>query len=120
MGRPVQSVILSSISNWGFCTAKFHYTLSSSVLHMCTMKARIPFIQNKSTILVKRDGVVVYSVTKYQNQYIVTFYDEITPDIALFITQSLMSENLVLFYYICLKTHPKGIHPNHKLVCARL
>ena len=98
MGRPVQSVILSSISNWGFCTSKFHYTLSSSVLHMCTMKARIPFIQNNSTILLTRDGVVVYSVTKYQNQYIVTFYDEITPDIALFITQSLMSENLVLFY----------------------
>ena len=120
MGRPVQSVILSNMSSWGFCTAKFHYTLLSSVLHMCNMKARIPFIQNKSTILLTRDGVVVYSVTKYQNQYIVTFYDEITADIALFITQSLMSENLVLFSFVCLKTCPKGIHPNHKLVCVRL
>lgn len=64
------------------------------------MKTRIPYIQNNSTVLLRRNGVVVYSITKYQSQFIVTFYDEITPEIAVFITQSLISENLVLLYSV--------------------
>ena len=80
------------------CNSVKHIKLG--VLHLCTMKARIPFIQNKSTILLLRDGIVVYSITKYQKQFIVTFYDEITADIALFITQSLISENLILFSFV--------------------
>ena len=90
-------VQLSFSSKWGIHRKRNTYTIHplSEIKSSFPLFSRIPHVCHASTIVLCRDGEIVYSFTSTQHGNIITFHDEIIPPIALFITYCLHIEKVI-------------------------
>ena len=95
------NIQLSFSSKWGIHRRRNTYTIHplSEIISSLPLFSRIPHVYHASTIVLCRDGEIVYSFTSTQHGNIITFHDEIVPPIALFITYCLHIEKVINIPY---------------------
>ena len=87
-------VMCSSYSAWGFPQSCQRYALRPYLASPGSPRfdSRLPHVYHSSTLVLYREGQIVYSITPTSRGDVITYYDEITPSIALFLTYCLREE----------------------------
>lgn len=90
-------VLCSFYSAWGFPQSRQRYILRPYLASSGSSQfdPRLPHVYHSSTLVLYREGQIVYSITQTRRGDVITYYDEITPSIALFFTYCLRGEGYI-------------------------
>ena len=74
---------------------QFQYVISRSIPNDYKVLKRLPTIINESTLIIRNGDSIVFVLTKMKDRLLFSYYDEISQEIATFLAQAIIFENLL-------------------------